>query len=158
MRLSQSPTSYEVSNGSDSVFNMTGEEPNNLFSNFFSAIITVYNWDSVSLDTWGFWPLIIMSVIGNVIFVIILQNVIISFMSAAFEDADKDGKHAVIFNQSKLIYDYAFKENSIFFSGQTDLDSKLKDKLRVKYICFYNELAITESWREKSLKWESIPI
>ncbi|CAG8512366.1 12570_t:CDS:2, partial [Cetraspora pellucida] len=132
--LSQSPTTYDVSNGNDMVYNMTGEEPANLFSNPFSAIIAVYNWDSISLDAWGFWPLIIMGVIGNIVFVMILQNVIISFMSAAFEDADEDGKHA------------------------TDLDSKLKDKLRVKYICFYNDLSITKAWRENSLKWESIPI
>ncbi|KAF0561757.1 transient receptor potential channel pyrexia-like [Gigaspora margarita] len=136
---------------------MTGK-PENSFLNSFTAIIAVYNWDSLSLDTWGFWPLIILSVIGNIVFVIILQNVIISFMSAAFENADKDGKRAVLYYQSSLIYEYILLKNSAFISGQTDLDSKFKAKLRMKYICFYDDESVTVAWNYKCKKWKSIPI
>ncbi|CAG8624189.1 22642_t:CDS:2, partial [Dentiscutata erythropus] len=79
-------------------------------------------------------------VIGNIVFVIILQNVIISFMSAAFEDADKDGKHTFLTFQSGLINDYVNLENSAFTSGKSNIDTALKDKLR------------------EYKKWESIPI
>ncbi|CAG8749476.1 2376_t:CDS:2, partial [Cetraspora pellucida] len=139
-------------------YTMAEEEQDNSFSTLFSAIIAAYNWDSNSFDVWGFWPLIIIGVIGNIIFVIILQNVIISFMSAAFEDADKEGKRAVLNYQSRLIYDYALLEDSPFTTGTSDFDSKLKNKLRVRYICFYNEFSITKAWREESKEWESTPI
>ncbi|KAF0561756.1 transient receptor potential ion channel protein [Gigaspora margarita] len=155
--LNQSSATYEVSNESKVVYTMTGK-PENSFLNSFTAIIAVYNWDSLSLDTWGFWPLIILSVIGNIVFVIILQNVIISFMSAAFENADKDGKRAVLYYQSSLIYEYILLKNSAFISGQTDLDSKFKAKLRMKYICFYDDESVTVAWNYKCKKWKSIPI
>ncbi|RIB29854.1 hypothetical protein C2G38_909357 [Gigaspora rosea] len=38
--LSESPTTYEVMNGSTVVYNMTGEAPENQFSNLFSAIVS----------------------------------------------------------------------------------------------------------------------
>ncbi|CAG8475058.1 28866_t:CDS:2 [Gigaspora margarita] len=146
-----------VSNGSKIVYTMAGE-PENSFLNPFSAIIAVYNWDQLSLDTWGFWPLIILSIIGNIVFVIILGNVIVSFMSAAFENADKDGKRAVLYYQSSLIYEYMLLKNSAFISGQTDLDSKFKAKLRMKYICFYDDESVTVAWNYKCEKLKSIPI
>ncbi|RIB17548.1 hypothetical protein C2G38_2187054 [Gigaspora rosea] len=156
--LSQTPTSYEVSNGSEVIYNMTGIEPGNSFSNPFRAIIAAYYWSSNSFDAWGFWPLIIISVIFNIIFIIILQNVIVSFMSAAFKDANRDGKRAVLNFQSRLIYDYALRENSAFTSRKNDFDCKFNDKLRIKYVCFYNELSITKAWRNESKEWESEPI
>ncbi|CAG8784886.1 5360_t:CDS:2, partial [Dentiscutata erythropus] len=156
--LSESPESFEVFNGSTIIYNMTEEEPEDIFTNPFTAIIAAYNWDSISLDVWGFWPLLIISVIGNIVFVIILQNVIVSFMSAAFENADKDGKCAVLTFQSRLIYDYANLERSAFTSGKSNFDNELKDKLRVKYICFYNEPSITKAWKHESKEWESTPI
>ncbi|CAG8823222.1 9052_t:CDS:1, partial [Gigaspora margarita] len=78
--LSQTPTTYEVSNGSEMIYNMTGIEPDNSLSNPFKAIIAAYYWSSNSFDAWEFWPLIIIGVIFNIIFFIILQNVIVSFM------------------------------------------------------------------------------
>ncbi|KAF0515751.1 transient receptor potential channel pyrexia-like [Gigaspora margarita] len=155
--LSESPMTYEITNGSNG-FNLTEGKPENIFSNPFSSIISAYNWDSTALDAWGFWPLIIISVLGNIVFIIILQNVIISFMSAAFESADKDGKRTVLNFQSRLIYDYARLENSAFTSGKSDFDNKLKNKLRVKYVCFYDEPSITKAWRDEAKEWETTPI
>ncbi|CAG8802309.1 18518_t:CDS:2, partial [Dentiscutata erythropus] len=98
------------------VYTITGEELDNSFSNLFSAIIAAYNWNSNLFDTWGFWSLIIIGVVGNIGFIIILQNVIISFISASFENADKNGKRAILSFQSRLIYDYANLEGSAFTS------------------------------------------
>ncbi|CAG8672706.1 6572_t:CDS:2, partial [Scutellospora calospora] len=114
------------------------------------SIMAAYNWNSISLDSWNFWPLIIFSIMANIIFVIILQNVIISFMSAAFDSANNDGKRGVLNFQTSLIYDYAILESSSFTSGYSDFDSKLKDELRVKYISFFDEPSITKVWRDKS--------
>ncbi|RIB29247.1 hypothetical protein C2G38_2057103 [Gigaspora rosea] len=153
--LSESPTTYEVINGSTVVYNMTGEAPENLFTNPFSAIISAYNWDSIALDTWGFWPLTIISVFGNIGFIIILQNVIISFMSAAFERAEKQ---SVLNFQSRLINEYARLENSVFTFKRSYFENQLKVKLKVKYVCFYNEPSITKTWRDESKEWKSTPI
>ncbi|CAG8805715.1 16510_t:CDS:2, partial [Cetraspora pellucida] len=156
--LSQSLTTYEVSNDSEVAYIMTGKEPENSFSNLFNAIFAAYNWDSIALDTWGFWPLIIINVIGSIVIVLILQNIIISFMSVALEDADNFGKRAVLNFQCKLIYYHAVLKNSALASGYNDFHSKFKDKLEVKYICFYNDQSITNAWRDESKKWETFPI
>ncbi|CAG8789222.1 28552_t:CDS:2, partial [Gigaspora margarita] len=156
--MCQSSNTYELTDENGVVYNMTEEEPEDSFSNIFNAIIAAYNWDSISLDTWHFWSLIIIGVIGNIAFVIILQNMIVSFMSAAFEDADENGKRAVLNFQKGLISYYAFLEDSIFITGRSEFDSKLKNKLRMRYICFYNEESITKKWVEKSEEWKSTPI
>ncbi|CAG8743543.1 9647_t:CDS:10, partial [Dentiscutata erythropus] len=74
---------------------MTGEESDNPFSSIIAAILAVYDWSSISFDTWNFWPPTIISVIGSFFFIIIIQNVIISFMGDAFSDAVKDSKRGV---------------------------------------------------------------
>ncbi|CAG8586884.1 1998_t:CDS:2 [Dentiscutata erythropus] len=126
----------------------------NPFSNILDSILAVYDWSSISFDIWSFWPLTVISVVGSFMFVIILQNVIISFMSDAFSDAVKDSKRGVYRFQLDLIYDFALLEKSLEFN---DLDSKFKDKIRVKYICFYDDPNITKSWKETSDKMKLKP-
>ncbi|RIB00517.1 hypothetical protein C2G38_2256650 [Gigaspora rosea] len=74
--LKQSPTTYEIAKGNNVAYTMTGEEPDNLFSNIIEL---------------------------------------------------------------------------------NDLDFKFKDKIRAKYICFYDDPNITSSWKEESEKMESEP-
>ncbi|KAF0551104.1 transient receptor potential cation channel subfamily a member 1-like isoform x1 [Gigaspora margarita] len=127
--------------------NQISEESDNPFSNIINAILAVYDWSSISFDTWNFWPLTIISVIGSFIFVIILQNVIISFMSEAFSNVVEDSKRGLYRYQIDLIHEFTLLEKSLEFS---DLDSNFKDKIRAKYICFYDDPNITKSWKEKS--------
>ncbi|CAG8672711.1 7536_t:CDS:2 [Gigaspora margarita] len=108
--LSESPTTYEITNGSTE-FSLTEGEPENMFSNPFT-----------------------------------------------FESADKDGKRTVLNFQSRLIYDYARLENSAFTSGKSDFDKKLKIRLKVKYVYFYDERSITKAWKDEAKEWDSIPI
>ncbi|CAG8787491.1 19842_t:CDS:2, partial [Racocetra persica] len=129
----------------------TGGESNNPFSSIIGAMLAVYNWSSISLDTWNFWPLTVISVIGSFIFVIILQNVIISFMSDAITGAVKN-RTGIYSYQVDFIYDFALLERSLELN---ELDSKFKDKLSVKYICFYDDPTITGSWKEKSEQMKS---
>ncbi|KAF0530358.1 hypothetical protein F8M41_012204 [Gigaspora margarita] len=70
-------------------------------------------------------------------------------MSDAFSDAVKDSKHGVYRFQIDFIYDFALLEKSLEFNN---LDSKFKDKIRAKYIFFYNDPNITSSWKEISEK------
>ncbi|CAG8494550.1 8250_t:CDS:10 [Dentiscutata erythropus] len=134
--------------------NQASEELDNPFSNIIYAILAVYDWSSISFDTWNFWPLTIISVIGSFIFVIILQNVIISFMSEAFSNAVEDSKRGVYRYQIDLIRDFAHLEKSLEFNN---LDSKFKDKIIAKYICFYDNPRITNSWKETSEQVKSKP-
>ncbi|CAG8533156.1 8850_t:CDS:1 [Gigaspora margarita] len=83
--------------------------------------------------------------------------------SAAFEDADKDGKRAVLYNRSSLLYEYMLLKHSGFNTGRTRLDSELKVKLRMKYICFYDicfydDESLRAVWDNACEKWNSIPI
>ncbi|RIB25573.1 hypothetical protein C2G38_2165562 [Gigaspora rosea] len=152
--LNQSPTTYEVTEGNDAAYTMTGEEPDNPFSNIIGSIVAVYDWSSISLDSWNFWPLTIISLICSFVFVIILQNIIISYMSDAFSDAVKDSNRGLYRFQIDFIHDLALLEKSLGFNN---LDSKFKDKIRAKYICFYDDPNITSSWKEESEKMESEP-
>ncbi|CAG8690796.1 14326_t:CDS:2, partial [Racocetra persica] len=132
----------------------SGEESDNLFSTIITSILAVYDWSSISFNNLNFWPLIIIGVIGSFLFAIILQNVIISFMSDAFSDAVANSKRGVYRFQIYLIHDFALLEESLGFNN---LDSRFKDKIRAKYICFYDDPSITNSWKEKSEKMKSKP-
>ncbi|KAF0486238.1 transient receptor potential channel pyrexia-like [Gigaspora margarita] len=129
-------------------------ESDNPFSNIIDAILAVYDWSSISFNAWNFWPLTIISVLGGFVFVIILQNIIISFMSDAFADAVANSKHGAYRFQLDFIYDFALLKKSLEFN---DLDSKFKDKIRAKYICFYDAPSITKLWKETSDKVVSKP-
>ncbi|CAG8794471.1 25517_t:CDS:2 [Gigaspora margarita] len=113
-----------------------------------------YDWSSISFDIWSFWPLAIISIIGSFMLVLILQNVIISFMSDAFLDAVKDCKRGVYRFQIDYIHEFALFEKSLELNK---LDSKFKNKIRAKYICFQDDPQITNSWKEISEKIKSKP-
>ncbi|CAG8521026.1 33194_t:CDS:2 [Gigaspora margarita] len=136
------------------IINWMCKKSDNPFSNIIDAILAVYDWSSISFDAWNFWPLTIISVIGSFIFVIILQNVIISFMDEAFSNVVEDSKCGLYHYQIDLIREFALLENSLEFS---DLDYKFKDKIRAKYICFYDDPNLTKSWKEKSEQIRSKP-
>ncbi|CAG8699991.1 14529_t:CDS:2 [Cetraspora pellucida] len=125
---------------------VVGGESNNPFSSIIGSMLAVYNWSSMSLDTWNFWPLTVISVIGSFIFVIILQNVIISFMSEAISHAVNNSR-GIYSYQVDFIYDFALLERSLELN---EIDSKFKDKLNAKYICYSDDPSITDSWKKKS--------
>ncbi|CAG8633100.1 17097_t:CDS:2 [Gigaspora margarita] len=152
--LKQSPTTYEIAKGNNADITMTGEEPDNPFSNILGSIVAVYDWSSISLDSWNFWPLTIISIICSFAFVIILQNIIISYMSDAFSDAVKDSKRGLYRFQIDFIHDFSLLEKSLEFNN---LDSMFKDKIRAKYICFYDDPNITSSWNDASEKMKEKP-
>ncbi|CAG8775117.1 5174_t:CDS:2, partial [Cetraspora pellucida] len=91
---------------------VVGGESNNPFSSIIGSMLAVYNWSSMSLDTWNFWPLTVISVVGSFIFVIILQNVIISFMSEAISHAVNNSR-GIYSYQVDFIYDFALLERSL---------------------------------------------
>ncbi|CAG8516674.1 33587_t:CDS:2, partial [Racocetra persica] len=131
--------------------------PDNPFTNIVSAVLATYNWDSIQFNAWDFWPLVIISVIGRFFYIVILANVIISFMSHAFANAKEESRRGVLRFQKDLIFDYAILEGSSFTSKINSFDSQFKDKLRVRYICFLYEPLLSYAWKlqseEISPKW-----
>ncbi|KAF0530351.1 transient receptor potential ion channel protein [Gigaspora margarita] len=127
--LNQSPTTYEIAKGNNADITMTGEEPDNPFSNILGSIVAFA-------------------------FVIILQNIIISYMSDAFSDAVKDSKRGLYRFQIDFIHDFSLLEKSLEFNN---LDSMFKDKIRAKYICFFDYPNITSSWNDASDKMKEKP-
>ena len=56
----------------------------NYYTNFIKSIETVFLWTSGrwdQLDQWDFWPVDIYSIIGNILLVVILQNMLIAIMT-----------------------------------------------------------------------------
>ncbi|CAG8597192.1 3712_t:CDS:2, partial [Scutellospora calospora] len=150
----QAPDTYDVvdsnSNSNETLYTMVGEIPDNPFSNLLSSIVAVYGWDSIPLDSWNFWPLVIINVIGGFLFVIVFGNIIISFMGDAFSNAERASRRGVLKLHTSLIYDYACLEGSSLASKTSNFDILFKDKLNVRYICFLDEQDLTREWKEKS--------
>ncbi|CAG8845369.1 5969_t:CDS:1, partial [Gigaspora margarita] len=65
----------------------------------------------------------------------------------AFSNVIEDSKRGLYHYQIDLIHEFALLENSLEFN---DLDSKFKDKIGAKYICFYDDPNFTKSWKEIS--------
>ncbi|KAF0530354.1 hypothetical protein F8M41_012199 [Gigaspora margarita] len=84
--LKQSPTTYEITKGNNAAYTMTGEEPNNPFSNIIGSIVA----------------------------------------------------------------DFALLEKSLEFNN---LDYKFKDKIRAKYICFYDDQILQAPGMKHQKKW-----
>ncbi|CAG8449587.1 5257_t:CDS:10 [Dentiscutata erythropus] len=72
----------------------------------------------------------------------------------AFSDAVKDSKNGLYSYQIDLIHEFAYLEKSLEFNN---LDSKFKDKIRAKYICFYDDPRITKRWKKTSKQMKSKP-
>ncbi|CAG8543875.1 16512_t:CDS:2, partial [Racocetra persica] len=126
-------------------------ESDNPFSSFFGSILAVYNWSSISFAAWNSWPLTLIGVFGSLLFVLVLQNVIITFMGEAVSDAVKSST-SIYKYQVDYIHDFALYERAL---NANEIDFRFKDKLRAKYICFKDDPSITKSLEEKFEKMNS---
>ncbi|CAI2171670.1 19816_t:CDS:10 [Funneliformis geosporum] len=81
----------------------------NYFSNFGQSVAAVYFWINGrwdQLEQWDFWPVGLLSFIASVLLVIVMQNMLIAFMSGVFDEAKSDGRLAVLKYRAELIADY----------------------------------------------------
>ncbi|CAJ0828573.1 2169_t:CDS:2, partial [Entrophospora sp. SA101] len=111
-----------------------GKINDNQFSNFFTSVFAVYFWINGrwdQLDQWmAFVPANVLSIGASVLLVIILQNMLIAFMTGVFDDARHEGRHAVLRYRADLISDYETLEKPfgdrkgnprhIFYIGDTN--------------------------------------
>nr|CAG8448820.1 3919_t:CDS:10 [Entrophospora candida] len=84
------------------------DESDNFFVSFFKSVEVVYfwptgRWDQV--DHWDFWPVDVLS-IRDVLLVIVMQNLLIAFMTGVFEDANNNVKQKTLKIRADLLSDY----------------------------------------------------
>ncbi|RHZ85969.1 hypothetical protein Glove_57g94 [Diversispora epigaea] len=81
----------------------------NYYSHFLSSVKAVFFWTNGrwdQLDQWNSYPVDVMSLLGSIILVLIFQNMLIAFMNAAFDKANKAG-HAVAYTyRAELVAEY----------------------------------------------------
>ncbi|CAB4441109.1 unnamed protein product [Rhizophagus irregularis] len=81
----------------------------NPFTSFFTAIEAAYFWingDWVQRDEFDFWVIDVYTFIASLFLVIVLQNILIAFMSGAYEKAEANGKQTLLRNRANHIADY----------------------------------------------------
>ncbi|RHZ88960.1 hypothetical protein Glove_19g308 [Diversispora epigaea] len=81
----------------------------NYYSNFISSVEYVFFWTNGrwdQLSQWDSYTVDVMSILGSIILVLIFQNLLIAFMNAAFDKANKAG-HAIAYkHHAELIAEY----------------------------------------------------
>ncbi|CAB4441087.1 unnamed protein product [Rhizophagus irregularis] len=81
----------------------------NPFTSFSQAIITAYFWINgnwVQRDEFDFWAIDVFSLIASIFLVIILQNMLIAFMSGVFAKTETKGRQTLLRHRANLIADY----------------------------------------------------
>ncbi|KAF0448101.1 transient receptor potential cation channel subfamily a member 1-like isoform x1 [Gigaspora margarita] len=81
----------------------------NYFSNFWKSLESVFFWINGrwdQLDQWNFIPIDILTLLASILLVTIMQNMLIAFMTGAFDDAQSSGEDAVLRYRADLIAEY----------------------------------------------------
>ncbi|GBC02112.1 hypothetical protein RclHR1_04460002 [Rhizophagus clarus] len=95
----------------------------NPFSNFITSVEATYFWingEWPQRDQWSYWAVEILSVLGSVFIVTILQNMLIAFMGGVYEEAAEKGRDALLRYRATLISDYEALEDIRFWSPEPD--------------------------------------
>ncbi|CAG8710517.1 4976_t:CDS:2, partial [Funneliformis mosseae] len=87
---------------------------------FTVLVLWIERWNQ--LEQWNFWPISLFSFITSVLLVIVIQNMLIVFISGVFDKVKSDGRLAVLKYQAKLIADYETLEKP--FEGSSSGDAK----------------------------------
>ncbi|CAG8467528.1 19860_t:CDS:10 [Rhizophagus irregularis] len=135
--LSDLDTIKQKTNGF-SVVNTTTHEPidmemdsqfdpssasDNPFSNFLSSVEATYFWINgvwPQRDDWNYWAIEVLSLLGSVFIVTILQNMLIAFMGGVYEEAAEKGRDALLRYRATLISDYEALEDIRFWPPEPD--------------------------------------
>ncbi|CAG8462347.1 6024_t:CDS:10 [Dentiscutata heterogama] len=81
----------------------------NYFSNIWKSIESVFFWINGrwdQLNQWNFIPIDIVTLLASILLTTIMQNMLIAFMTGAFDDAQSSGEDAVLKYRADLIAEY----------------------------------------------------
>ncbi|CAI2174956.1 10646_t:CDS:2, partial [Funneliformis geosporum] len=119
----------------------------NYYSSFLSSVMGVYfwilgRWDQ--LEEWDFWPIHVISIGASILMVIIMQNLLIAFMTGVYENAKNNVKLAVIGYRADLIADYETLEKPFgSYRGNR------------RYIYYVGSSKYQEEWMAKAEEYRS---
>ncbi|GES84543.1 hypothetical protein GLOIN_2v1769896 [Rhizophagus clarus] len=114
----------------------------NPFTTFSGAIIATYFWISgnmVQRDQFDYWAVDAFTLIASIILVIVLQNVLIAFMSGVYEKAENKGRQTLLRYQANHIADYEAIQHIHFWEHEHD----------PKYIYYFGQSKNFEDWYNK---------
>ncbi|PKY48344.1 hypothetical protein RhiirA4_463920 [Rhizophagus irregularis] len=112
----------------------------NPFTSFFTAIEAAYFWingDWVQRDEFDFWVIDVYTFFASLFLVIVLQNILIAFMSGAYEKAVANGKQTLLRNRANHIADYEALYHDINFRNPEP---------ELNYICYFGQAKYFEEW------------
>ncbi|CAI2166632.1 8729_t:CDS:2 [Funneliformis geosporum] len=96
-------------------------------------------WDQ--LEKWDFWPIYVISIGASILIVIIMQNLLIAFMTGVYENARKNVKLAVLGYRADLVADYETLEKLLGSSRGNP-----------RYIYYVGSVEYQEEWLQKAKK------
>ncbi|GBB99303.1 hypothetical protein RclHR1_03480007 [Rhizophagus clarus] len=111
----------------------------NPYTSFSQAIITTYFWISgswVQRDEFDFWAIDVFSLIASIFLVIVLQNMLIAFMSGVYATAETKGRQTLLRNRANIIADYEALHHIHFWKHEPE----------PKHIYYFGQSKTLEEW------------
>ncbi|CAI2166361.1 3775_t:CDS:2 [Funneliformis geosporum] len=96
-------------------------------------------WDQ--LEKWDFWPIYVISIGASILIVIIMQNLLIAFMTGVYENARNNVKLAVLGYRADLVADYETLEKPLGSSRGNP-----------RYIYYVGNAEYQENWLDRAEK------
>ncbi|CAG8771306.1 15140_t:CDS:2, partial [Funneliformis caledonium] len=96
-------------------FDRTEDNP---AKNFITSFLSTYNWlngNFLQQDTWNLWAVKVITFIGSILLVTILQNMFIAFMGGVYSKAYEKGRVALLRFRAESISDYEALDEIYFY-------------------------------------------
>ncbi|CAI2162514.1 19915_t:CDS:10 [Funneliformis geosporum] len=100
-------------------------------------------WDQ--LEKWDFWPIYVISIGASILIVIIMQNLLIAFMTGVYDKAKNNVRTAVLGYRANLIADYETLEKP-FGSARGN----------PRYIYYVGNVEYQEKWLHRAEKYRKL--
>ncbi|RGB26521.1 hypothetical protein C1646_770335 [Rhizophagus diaphanus] len=114
----------------------------NPFTSFSEAIMATYFWTSdnwIQRDEFDFWAVDIYTFIASVFLVLVLQNMLIAFMSGVYEDVTAKSRQILLKHQANFIAEYEALRHIHFTNPEPE----------TKYIYYLGQPKNFQEWYQK---------
>ncbi|CAB4410857.1 unnamed protein product [Rhizophagus irregularis] len=111
----------------------------NPFSSYYTAMMTTYLWlygDWVQRDDFNFWAVDVFTLVASLFLIIVLQNMLIAFMSGVYEEAKIKGRQTLLRHRAIIIADYEALHHIHYWKHEPD----------PKHIYYFGQSKTIEEW------------
>ncbi|RGB41646.1 hypothetical protein C1646_751942 [Rhizophagus diaphanus] len=111
----------------------------NPFSSYYTAMMTTYLWlygDWVQRDDFNFWAIDVFTLVASLFLIIVLQNMLIAFMSGVYEEAKIKGRQTLLRHRAIIIADYEALHHIHYWNHEPD----------PKHIYYFGQSKTIEEW------------